>query len=414
LGFAALVGAGIGSSASAQEQTPASSPLGTGERIATSGDPKDGSGPAMAAAVGDYPKISFDTLASVELTGMSASSGPGRGPTLYPRFDSTLLVDFNDQLSFDALFQFKARQPRPATDPNKDLFINQGAGRRVGGKFKELYVRYGTWRIGKFVQDFGRAYYLLPGPFSADFIEESDQGYEPSDMIGVEKIHVFGNEQHGWQQLSVAAFFFDRTFLHESFPYNEGMVHYRDGGVGNTRLPTNIMVTYDVLNMPIGHGAQLSGQASVVRYGKSFGAQRGEFWSTLGADIAIPLRGSVADTLAGRYSQLRFYAEAARRANFNGVVGRARNFASLSGEYLTGRWLFDLTATRRWTTDRVVPTQYDHLYTATLSHSTPHIGLVALSFAHENVGARRGIYAGVRITQAFNVCSRCLTRGTAY
>jgi hypothetical protein len=407
---ALALSAAVAVSAPAWAQQLPAPPSVVQERIANNGDPADN----MPRGVGDYPKISFNTIASVELTGLAADSGPGRGPTLYPRFDSTLLVDVNDQLSFDALFQFKARQPRPATDPNQFLFINQGAGRRVGGKFKELYVRYGTWRIGKFVQDFGRAYYLLPGPFAADLIEESDQGYEPSDMIGVEKLHVFGSEKHGWQQLSVSAFFFDRTFLHESFPYNEGMVHYRDGGAANTRLPTNIMVTWDVMNMPIGHGAQLSGQASVIRMGHTFGSQRNELWSTIGADIAIPLHGSVAETLAGRYSQLHLYAEAARRANFTGIAGRARNWFSLSGEYLTGRWLFDLTATRRWTTDRVLATQHDHDYTATVQRSMPVVGLVALSIARENVAGRKGIYTGVRITRAFAACSRCQTRGTAY
>ena len=78
----------------------------------------------------------------------------------------------------------------------------------------ELYARYDTWRGGKFVQDFGRAYYLLPGRFAVDFIEEAEEGYEPTEMIGVEKIHVFKSERHGWQQLSVSAFVVDRTFLY--------------------------------------------------------------------------------------------------------------------------------------------------------------------------------------------------------
>ena len=276
-----------------------------------------------ADPVSDYPKISFATLANLEFSGLDASRGPDRESQPYFRFDSTLLVDVSDKLSFDGLFQFKARKPRPADDPNRDLYINQGAGRRVGGKMLELYARYDTWRVGKFVQDFGRAYNLLPGPFAADFIEEAEEGYEPTEMIGVEKIHVFGSEEHGWQQLSVSAFFVDRTFLHESLPYNEGIVHYKDGGVGNTRLPENIMVTYDLLNMPIGHGAQGTFQASVIRYGKSYQAQRGEIWTTLGGDIAFPLNGSLAQTLEGRYSQLHLYVEAARRDNFNGFC-RAR------------------------------------------------------------------------------------------
>lgn len=402
--------AGFGTSALTQ-QLPAP-PSAVQQRIANNGNPVGGD--MGAEPIGDFPKISFNTIASVELTGLAVPGGTGRGPTLYPRWDSTLLVDINDTLQFDALYQFKARQPRPPGDPNKDLFINQGAGRRVGGKLKELYFRYGEWRAGKFVQNFGRAYYLLPGPFSADFIEESDQGYEPSDMIGIERLHVFGSEKYGWQQLTVSAFFFDRTFLHESWPFNEGMVHYRDGGAANTRWPSNIMVTWDLLNMPVGRGAQLSGQASVIRMGHTFNSEHNEFWSTLGANVAIPLKGSVADTLSGRYSQLNLYAEAAQRRNFNGFAERNRNYVSLSGEYLTGRWLFDLTATRRWTTDRVLPTQFEHNYTATIQNSARGWGLLAFSIAHENVAGRKGVYGGVRITRTIQLCSRCQMRGTAY
>ncbi len=367
-----------------------------------------------AEPIRDYPKLTVDTLANLEFSGLAASSGPSRGPQPYLRFDTTLALDTSPDLTFYGLFQFKARQPRPADDPNRDLFINQGAGRRVGGKFKELYVRYQTWRVGKFVQNFGRTYVLLPGPFAADFVEEPDQGYEPSEMIGVEKLHVFGSERYGWQQLTVSAFMVDRTFLHRSLPYDEGQIHYKDGGIGNTHLPTNVMVTYDVLNMPVGHGAQASFQASAIRWGKSYRDERGEFWTTLGGDIAIPLSGSVRSTLQRRYSQLHFYVEGARRANFQGTIGRDRNYVSESAELLTGPWVTDLTATQRWTTDPVMPTQRDSIYTATLGYNFPSQSLVSLSVARERVGDRAGVYAGLRLTQTLTTCSRCQTRGRAY
>lgn len=368
----------------------------------------------MAMPVGNWPRLSFATIANFEFSGLSASDGPDRGPQPYVRFDSTALIDVNDKLSFDGLFQFKARQPRPVDDPNKDLFINQGAGRRVGGKFKELYARYETWRVGKFVQNFGRAYVLLPGPFAADFVEEPDQGYEPSEMLGVEKIHVFETEKYGWQQISVSAFMVDRTFLHRSFPYDEGQIRYRDGGIGNTKYLENIMLTYDVLNAPLGHGAQMSFQASAIRWGRTYGAEKREFWTTLGADVAIPLAGSVDDTLSGRYTQLRLYVEGAHRSNFLGVRDASRTYLSGSTELLTGRWQFDLTTTQRWTTDPVVPKRKDELYTGTIGYNLPLQSLVLFSVADEKVGDRHDVYAGIRLQQTFTNCSRCMTRGRAY
>ena len=369
---------------------------------------------ADAADTGGWPKISFDSLASLDYAGMSSPTGPDRGPGLVLWDDSTFLAEFNGTLSVDGLFQFKPRAPLVASNPNQDLFINRGLNREEGGKMKELYVRYGDWRIGKFVQDFGRGYALLPGPWASDFLEEPEQGYEPSDMIGVEKIHVYGNEEHGWQQLSVSAFMADRTVLHESFPYNEGMVHYRDGGVGNTRLPENLMATYDLLNAPVGHWGQMNYQASVIRWGKTYDAQRAEWWATMGDDVTIPLRGSVADTLRGAYSHLRFYVEGTRRWNFDGIAAQKRDYLSGSAEYLDGSWTFDLTTTQRWTTASGALIRKDDIYSATLAYNLPSQTVIALSAAHERVGQERGLYVGVRITQSFTLCSKCIARGAYY
>lgn len=412
---AMLLGLILGSAAGAQSAGGASGSSGKAANGSAEGKAgAAGGADDMAMPVGNWPRLSFATIANFEFSGLSASDGPDRGPQPYLRFDSTALIDINDKLSFDGLFQFKARQPRPADDPNKDLFINQGAGRRVGGKFKELYARYETWRVGKFVQNFGRAYLLLPGPFAADFVEEPDQGYEPSEMLGVEKIHVFKTEKYGWQQLSVSAFMVDRTFLHRSFPYDEGQIRYRDGGIGNTKYPENFMVTYDVLNAPLGHGAQLSFQASAIRWGKTYGAEKREFWATVGTDVAIPLAGSVDDTLSGRYTQLRIYVEGAHRSNFLGVRDASRTYLSGSTELLTGRWQFDLTTTQRWTTDPVAPTRKDELYTGTIGYNFPSQSLLLVSVADEKVGERHGVYAGIRLQQTFTTCSRCMTRGRAY
>jgi hypothetical protein len=363
---------------------------------------------------GGWPKIAFETIAQVEFGAVSPGHGPSRGPDVRLWSDSTLIVQLNDTLSVDGLFQFKPRQPLSATDPNNELFINQAPSRREGGKMKELYVRYGDYRVGKFVQDFGRAYALLPTLQAQDLVAESEQGYEPTEMLGVERLHVFGNEQAGWQQISVAAFMVDRTFLHQSFPFNEGMIHLKDGGVGNTRWPENVMVTWDVLNKPIGYWGHLNWQASVIRWGKTFGAERGEVWTTLGGDLSIPIGGSVEDTLRGRYSQLRLYVEAARRDNFQGVAGRARDFLSASAEYMRGPWVMDLTTTQRWTTDRLFPLQKDELYTASIGYALPSRTVPAFTVAHEKVGDRQGLYVGLRVTQILTTCSVCVARAPAY
>jgi len=379
-----------------------------------SGASKGSADGADQHSAGSYPKFSWETLFNGEIAGLAATHGPGRGPAPSLRVDSRVLYNFSDSLLIDGLFQYKPREPRPAEDPNRGLYTNQGAGRREGGKMKELYIRKGDYRVGKFVQNFGRAYFLLPGPYAADFIEESDEGYEPSEMIGVERLHVFDNEDSGWRQLTVSAFMADRTVLHRSYPYDEGRIHLHDGGIGNTRLPENVMVTYDVLNAPISNWGQLSYQAGLIRWGKPADAERGEIWSTVGGDLAIPLRGSVASTLAERYSQLRLYLEATRRDSFKGVAGRARDYLSASAEYVSGPWTFDLTTTQRWTTDRVMPLQKDAIYTTTVGYKLPQQAILSFSIADEVVDGRRGVYAGIRLTKTLTTCNRCQVNGTAY
>ena len=174
------------------------------------------------------------------------------------------------------------------------------------------------------------------------------------------------------------------------------------------------MLTYDVLNMPLGHGAQLSFQASAIRWGKTYNATARETWATTGADVAVPLSGSVEDTLSGRYSQLHFYVEGAHRANFLGVRGASRTYLSGSAELLASRWQFDATTTQRWTTDPVSSPRKDELYTGTVGYNFPSQSLLMLSVASEKVGDRHGVYAGIRLQQTFTTCSRCMTRGRAF
>jgi hypothetical protein len=408
---AALIGGALAILTAAPEAAAQSALLAS--EAQASGQSPPGS-PQESEGVGGWPKISFASIAVLEYGGMKADSGPGREAVLALRLDSTFLLEFNDTLSIDGLFQFKPRQPLAPSDPNRELFINQAAGREEGGRMKELYIRYGNYRVGKFVQDFGRAYVFLPGPFARDFVEEAEQGYEPADMIGVERIYIFNNENGGWRQLSLSVFMVDRTFLHESFPYNEGRIHYKDGGVGNTHWPENVMLTYDTVNMPVGQWGQVTTQASVIRWGRTHGAQRGEFWSTLGADLSIPLHDSVGDTLSGRFSQLRLYVEGARRDNFSGVADRARTYLSAAVEYRNGPWILDLTTTQRWTVDRVAPLQKDEFYTGSIGYTLPSATILSISVTHEKVGDREGFYAGVTITQTLTALSRWIGKGRYY
>lgn len=173
------------------------------------------------------------------------------------------------------------------------------------------------------------------------------------------------------------------------------------------------MVTYDAFNVPVSHGAQATFQASAIRWGRTFGVPRGEFWTTLGGDVSIPLGNSVRRTLQRKYAQVHLYVEGARRANSGGMPGRNRNFLTEAGELIQGPWQVDLSATQRWTTDPLVPTQQDRIYTGTIGRSFASQSTVLLSVARERVADRTGVYAGIRLVQTLTSCSRCAS-GRAY
>jgi hypothetical protein len=369
--------------------------------------------PAMAQDephdVGAWPKVGFETVASLEYFNFSPK-GLENDDGVGLRVNSSALVEFNPDWSLSATAQFKPLEEPDPADPIGDLLENQ-AGRRKPGLFmKEIYVRWVDFRFGKFTQDFGRASFLTPGPYSQDFAED----YELSEQVGVEWIHVFDNENQGWRQLSLSAFMVDRSFLSESLFYNVGRLHFKDGGVGNSRGPDNFMATYDVINQPVANGSSLSYQVSVARLGKRYGAEKNEWWSTAGFDFNIPLNGSVEDTLGGRFSELRLFVEGVHMEDFEGVNGRRREHLTGAAEYVYGPWTFDLTSTYRWTRDPVAGHDLDKLYTATFGYALPSDTLAQLSVAKEEVNGHKGIFAGVRFTQTFSICDRCLVRAPAY
>jgi hypothetical protein len=165
------------------------------------------------------------------------------------------------------------------------------------------------------------------------------------------------------------------------------------------------------MNRPVGQWAHLSWQASAIRWGRTYNAERGEWWATVGADLTVPLDSSVESTLEGRYSQLHFYVEAVRRYNYEGIAGRDRSFLSGSAEYMLGPWVLDLSTTQRWTDDRTLPSQKDELYSASIGYTLPSQTILSFGLTHEKVDTQKGLYAGIRLTQTFTLCSKCMVRG---
>jgi hypothetical protein len=130
--------------------------------------------------------------------------------------------------------------------------------------------------------------------------------------------------------------------------------------------------------------------------------------------LNIPISGSVAYTPGGGYSGIQLYAEAARRDNFNGVAGRARNFVTGSVKYLRGPWTMGLTSTQRWTLGGPDGRRNDAFYSASVGYTFRTATRLELSLASERVGDRDGVYAGLRLSQTITTCDRCLLGGRYY
>ena len=314
------------------------------------------------------------------------------------------IVDFTDQFSVSSLMSM--RQLVDPLDGSRSAFANEGL------YAEELYAQWTNQifkvRAGKFAQKFGRAWYLTPGIYGQNFVSD----YQLAEQMGVEASWVFLPYQFGQHQISISDFMADRTFLSESLFFNRGRTNISAGGPGNTKDPQSYVLSYDASNVPLPFGA-LSYQASYAWLGQGLGDTGVEHRASFGVNANIPLNGGVAETLRGRFSQIRLMGEAVRRWDANGVAGQRMDYLTGAMEYVQGNWVFDLSATGRWTT-YLGQTTADRLAQATIGYNLPMDTTVALGVAYQRTGGVDGLYVGLQLTYTYTSCDRCMILAKHY
>lgn len=354
--------------------------------------------PAARAQVTDfYPIISTETQLQFQYDHIRASDG---SPMKRLNFNAArqTIVDFDPFLSFNSLITMRqVRDPMPGTSTS----VLQGEGAYA----EELYARWSdqvtSVKVGKFAQNFGRAWFMTPGIYGADFVSD----YQLSEKWGAEWSYAFALYKYGRHQVSISDFMADRTVLSESLFTNRGHLSLNDGGPTNSVGPNSYVASYDATDVVLPWGA-LSYQLSAATLGRGLNDNGSEKRIGAGFNLNVPIRNGVAETLRGGFTKLNLMAEAVRRWNADGVAGQTIDYLTGSAELVYGSWFFDLSATNRNTALAGDVTK-DRLLQAAIGYN--FLADTALSFgiALKDEGGVKSTVFGTQLTYTLTSCDRC-------
>jgi len=359
----------------------------------------------MAMDVGGWPKIGFETEVNLEYD-VFKGDRERIGSALNLQAEHQTLLEFDDNWSISNLLTLE-----PGEDPesgktkfleNHELFVEE-----LFGRWNNQLVNV---RFGKFAQNFARAWYLTPGLYGQDFVGD----YAIAETLGIDGQFDLGFPSFGLHQITVSTFMDDTTFLSESLFHDRGRLAYDDGGPGNTRGLHSFGITYDATNLPIAKNVEANYQLSFVSLGAGKGTEADEHRFAASFDVNIPLNGgTIAQTLQGRFEELRLFAEGVHFDSADGFNGHGRNYLTGATEFVHGPWVVDLTATERWSNGPGLH-DYDSLQSVALGYALPSDTTVAIGMARERAAGESGVYFGISLSQTLTICDRCLIRGRHY
>lgn len=351
-------------------------------------------GPALAEDSFFYPRLSTETVLQLQYDRARASDGTTTRNLTFSG-EHLSIVDFSRNLSFNSLISMQQ-----LNDPNPGSNFFQYEGLYLEEAYMKWTEQVWTFRTGEFSQNFGRAWFLVPGLYGADFVSD----YQLSEKLGVEAAYAFGHE-YGRHQLSIADFVADRTFLSQSLFYNRGQVSLADGGPTNTQAPRSYVLSYDGRNVPLGWGT-LSYQLSSAFLGRGENDTGTENRVGTGFNINVPINSSVMETLSGRFSEVRLIGEAVRRWNADGIADKTMDYLTGATELVYDNWVFDLSATSRKTTLAGDATR-DTLLQSTVGYNFPFDTKLSLGIGREDVDGVRSTIVGAQLSYTLTTCDRC-------
>jgi len=360
---------------------------------------------SMAMDIGGWPKLGFETEVNLEYDFLKPDHAPAGG-ALNVQAENETLLEFDDNWSISNLLTL---EPGQNLEPGRYGFLED----------HELFVEelFGRWnnqlvnvRFGKFAQNFARAWYLTPGLYGQDFVGD----YAIAETLGLDAQFDLGFPSFGLHQITISSFMQDSTFFSESLFHDRGRLTYADGGPGNTLGLHSFSITYDATNLPIATDVEANYQLSFVSLGRGSDGQADEHRFAASFDANIPLRGgTIAQTLEGRFEELRLFAEGVHYDDADGFRGHGRNYLTGATEFVHGPWVFDLTATERWLTGPGLH-DYDSLQSIAIGYALPSDTTVAIGAGRERVAGENGFLVGISISQTLTICDRCLIRGRHY
>ena len=393
---------GISTAAFAQS-SPTSALSDAGRQPETQAQLNDASLPGI---VNEWPKFGSEAEADFEYDHGIFQGGPDGG-ALNIQANQQFLVEFDNHWSISNLWTLA---PLSGLEPGRERVLGDHAL-----FVEELFARWTNQkvniRMGKFDQNFARAWYLAPGLYAQDFVGD----YAIGETLGVDAQFDLGAPNWGLHQISVSLFQLDRSILSDSLINRRGPLHYADGGAGNTKGPESFVVTYDATNVPLGGIGAADWQLSVARLAHGIDGDKAELRYAGSADINLPLRGgTIEQTLRGRFDEFRLFGEVVHIDNAGGLSGNWASYETLSSELAHGPWVFDLSGTFRQTHEAGLGTTRDDLESGAIGFSLPSDTTVAVGAGRERVSGQTGVYVGISLSQVFTTCDRCLIRARHY
>ena len=265
--------------------------------------------------------------------------------TLTTTIEPYFILSLTDRLALESTLIL---EPVQDPDPGDDTYFDN-----EGLYVEQLMLSYTaedfTAFAGKFHPDFGTAWDLAPGIYSADFAED----YELTERVGVGGSFTMGDDETGEYTASASTFFADTSFLSESAFTRRGNLDEEDGGVSNTNDLSSFALALngenpfaiEGLNVNLAYRDQSEGDADV-----GLDRERGY---VAGVNYTFPVSEKIEATVLAEWAGIR---------NLEGGTDNVNYLTTSLGFTVYNNWNFAASYTGRNTETSGGPDIDDYLY----------------------------------------------------
>lgn len=352
---------------------------------------------SRTAAAEGLPIFVSQTLLQLR-TDQLATRGDKPSTDVHIRIRQDLAIELTDELSLLGAIRLQPLSnplPGEARVLKKLALYSEEAFAQWNKEWDGPFI---TIRAGKFSPNFARAWYLAPGVFGTDFVND----YQIVEQLGAQVSAGMKSAVFGTQAVSVSGTRGDRTFLTQSLFNNRGQVRLSSGGPSNTVAPTSIAAAYDGVRVPV-MGGLLSYQIAYATLGRGRNDTGQERLAAIGANMTFPLE--IPGLSDSGIVEVRPLAEVARRWDPDGHRSTTSTFATAGLEVLNNRWNADAVVTQRRIEGPGARTEY--LAQGTLGYAIDQNFSLASAYRYGHVHGKESHSLAVQLSYSLARCNGC-------